>query len=102
AGTEPIESVNDWDAMAAMAAQVEKATFANMANGAVVSTVKKYRMGTIKDEFGRWLDRPGVLNNIAITSNPAQGADAVMVGDFKQYNIALRGGLIVRVGYNGT
>ena len=28
--------------------------------------------------------------------------DDLLVGDFKQFNIILRGGLIVRIGYNGT
>jgi hypothetical protein len=97
-----VAAPNDWDVLAALAAQVETSTFATMANAAVISTMKKYRMGTQKDTQNRWLDRPSVLANVGIVSNPGQGANDVMVGDFKQYNIALRGGIIVRVGYNGT
>jgi hypothetical protein len=97
-----VTAPNDWDVIAACAAQVENSTFAPLANAAVVSTFKKYRMGTLKDSQNRWLNPPDVLNNIGIVSNPAVGADDVMVGDFKNYNIALRGGIIVRMGYNGT
>ena len=37
-----------------------------------------------------------------MVGNAGVGADDVIVGDFKQYNILLRGGLIMKVGYNGT
>lgn len=97
-----ITAANDWDVIAAMSAQVENSTFASQTNTAVVSTVRKYRMGTMKDSTNNWLNNPAVLNNINIVSNPGQTASNVMVGDFKQYNVALRGGMIVKVGYNGT
>ena len=29
-------------------------------------------------------------------------ADAVVVGDLRQYHMVMRGGLIVKIGYNGT
>ncbi len=102
AAGDPIAAPNDWDAIAAMAAQVETSTFSSLANSAVVSTNKKYRMGTLKDQEDRWLNPPDVLNNIGIVSNPGQTGDNVLVGDLKQYNIMLRGGIIVRIGYNGT
>ena len=98
-----VPNVNDWDAIAAMAAQVDSATFgAFSANSAVMSTFKKYRMGIEKGTDAKYLNAPGVLNGISYVGNPAMGADEILVGDFKQYNILLRGGLIVRVGYNGT
>jgi hypothetical protein len=97
-----LASPNDWDVIAAMAAQAEQATFSTQANAAIVSTIKKYRMGTMRDAQGQWLNKPEVLNGIDVVSNPEQAAQAVMVGDFKNYNVALRGGIIVRVGYNGT
>lgn len=97
-----VPDANDYDVIAAMAAQVDNATFGAQANAAVMSTFKKYRMGILKDEVNKYLGRPDVLNPLSFVSNPDQGADNVMVGDFKQYNIILRGGLIVRVGYNGT
>lgn len=97
-----LSAANDYIALAAMAAQVDNATFGANANAAVMSTYKKYRMGTITDSQGGWLDRPSVLGNLAFVSNPSMATDDVMVGDFKQYNVILRGGLIVRVGYNGT
>lgn len=98
-----VTTPNGYDAIAAMAAQVETATFSSLlANAALMSTIKKYRLGTLKDTQGRWLNAPDVLSNISMVSNAAMGADDVIVGDLKQYNLALRGGIIVRVGYNGT
>lgn len=97
-----IPLVNDFDAIAAMAAQVDNATFGARANTAVMSTFKKYRMGITKETTGGYINPPDVLNGISFIGNPAMAADAVLVGDLKQYNIQLRGGLIVKVGYNGT
>lgn len=98
-----VADVNDFDALAAMTAQVDNATFGGAsANAAVMSTFKKYRMGITKSNQAEYLNRPAVLDNLAFVGNPAMGADDVMVGDFKQYNIMLRGGLILRVGYNGN
>lgn len=98
-----IVNVNDYDVIAAMAAQVDNATFGTKANAAVMSTFRKYRMGITKaNDQGQYMNPPDVISGIAMVGNPAMAADAVMVGDFKQYNILLRGGLIVRVGYNGT
>lgn len=102
-GGSALASANDYDVLAALAAQADNATFGSISNAAVMSTFKKYRMGVSKaDGSGEWIDRPSVLNNLAFVGNPAMGADDIMVGDFKQYNVILRGGLIVRVGYNGT
>jgi hypothetical protein len=98
-----VANANDYDAIAAMAAQVDNSTFGGfMANTAVMSTFKKYRMGVEKSTQGEYLNRPGVLDGLTFVGNPAMTADQALVGDFKQYNIILRGGLIVRVGYNGT
>jgi len=104
-GTGPthyIDNVNGFDAIAAMAAQVDNATFGARANAAVMSTFKKYRLGITKNTQGTYLNPPAVLDGISFVGNPAMAADALLVGDFKQYNIILRGGLIVKVGYNGN
>lgn len=102
AGT-AVSSANDFDAIAAMAAQVDNATFGSArANAAVMSTFKKYRMGITKNTQGSYLNPPDVLSGIGFVGNPSMAADDVLVGDLKQYQILLRGGLIVRVGYNGT
>lgn len=97
-----VSNANDFDVIAAMAAQVENATYGSLANAAVTSTFKKYRMGVEKNGFASYLNRPDVLANIAFIGNPAMAADNVLVGDFKNYNIILKGGFIVKVGYNGT
>lgn len=97
-----ITNPNDYHVIAAMCAQVENNTFALMANTAVMNTRKKYKLGTLVDGQGRWLNVPDVCSHLAFVSNPAVAADDILVGDFKQYNIALRGGMIVRIGYNGT
>ena len=101
-GTRPSAAVNDWVALAAMAAQVDNATFGANANAAVMSTFKKYNIGTLQTSQYEWIDTPDVLRGLSFIGNPSMGADDVLVGDFKQYNILLRGGLIVKVGYNGT
>lgn len=101
-GTRAANAVNDWVALAAMAAQVDSATFGANANAAIMSTFKKYNIGTLQTSTFEWIDTPDVLSNLAMIGNPAMGPDDVLVGDFKQYNILLRGGLIVKVGYNGT
>lgn len=59
-------------------------------------------MGTLLSTSGEWLDRPSVLDNLAFIGNPDVGTDNVIVGDLKAYNVILRGGFIVKVGYNGT
>lgn len=97
-----VDTPNDFDVLAAMAAQVDNATFGSMANSAVMSTFKKYRMGVEKDSNKGYLNRPSVLDNLAFIGNPGMGADEVLVGDFKAYNVILRGGFIIKVGYNGT
>ena len=101
-GGSVVANVNDFDALAAMAAQVDNVTFGATANTAVMSTYKKYRMGILKSTQGEYLDRPSVLDNLAFVGNPDMAADAVLVGDLKAYNIILRGGFIVKIGYNGT
>jgi len=103
AGGGSVASANDFDAIAAMAAQVDNATFGSArANAAVMSTFKKYRMGITKNTQGSYLNPPDVLAGLGFVGNPAMAADDILVGDLKQYQILLRGGLIVRVGYNGT
>jgi hypothetical protein len=101
-GTDGIANVNEFDVIAAMAAQVENATFGAKANAAVMGTNKKYRMGIIKNTKGSYLNPPDVLAGIGFVGNPTMGADAILVGDLKQYSVILRGGLIVKVGYNGN
>lgn len=102
AGGNGIEDPNDFDVIAAMAAQAENATFKSSSNAAVVSTFKKYRMGITKDNQAGYVNPPDVIKPISIVGNPDMAADNVLVGDFKNYNVILRGGLIVKVGYNGT
>lgn len=93
---------NDFDVIAAMAAQVENATFSAIANSAVMSTFKKHRLGITKDTTGAYINPPASLSQLAFVGNPDVGTNDIMVGDFKNYNIIQRGGVIVRIGYNGT
>lgn len=101
-GTRAANAVNDWVALAAIAAQVDSATFGANTNAAIMSTFKKYNIGTIQTSQFEWVDTPDVLRSMSLIGNPAMGADDVVAGDFKQYNILLRGGMIMKVGYNGT
>ena len=99
----PITNPHDFDAIAAMSAQVDSATFGSAsANAALMSTFKKYRIGIQRDNELGYINSPQVLDALSYVGNPEMGADEVMVGDFSQYNILLRGGIIVKVGYNGT
>ena len=93
---------NDYIALAAMAAQVDNSTFGSNANSAIMSTFKKYNMGCLTDTQGNFINRPVVLDNLGFVGNADMGADDVIVGDLKAYNIILRGGFIVRVGFNGN
>jgi hypothetical protein len=94
---------NDFDALAAMAAQADSATFGGgVSNAALMSTYKKHAMGLLKDSTKSYINPPAVLSGLSFVGNAGVGADDVIVGDFKQYKILLRGGLIMRVGYNGT
>lgn len=93
---------NDYIAIDAAAAQVEAATFGAKANAAIMNTFKYHRVNTQMDTQGRFLMPPASLNGITQLGNPAMGTDDLIVGDLKQFNLILRGGLIVRVGYNGT
>lgn len=98
----PTTNYNDYITLDALAAQVDNNTFGAIANAAVMSTYKKHRIGITMDSQGNFLSMPQFLSGLAMVGNPAMGTDDVLVGDFKQYNIILRGGMIVKVGYNGT
>lgn len=93
---------NDYLTIDALAAQVDNATFGTQANAAIMSTFKYHRVNTQMDSQGRFLEPPASLDGIKQLGNPAMGTDDLIVGDLKQFNLILRGGLIVRVGYNGT
>jgi hypothetical protein len=101
-GGEPIPNANDFDAIVAMAAQVKNSTFGAMPNGALMSTFKEGRMAITKDAQGAYIGRPQYLDPVAFIGNPTMGNDNVVVGDFTNYNVILRGGVIVKVGYNGN
>ncbi len=94
---------NDFDAIAAMAAQADSATFGSAsANAVLMSTLKKYAIGLTTDNTLGYINAPDVIKNLSYVGNAGVGSDDVIVGDFKQYNIQLRGGMIMKVGYNGT
>ena len=98
-----ISTPHDFDVLAAMAAQAENSTFGGVSvNAALVDTFKKYRMGVQRDAENNYVNSPAVLNGISVVGNPSVTAGNVTVGDFSQYNILLRGGIILKVGYNGT
>jgi hypothetical protein len=93
---------NDYIGIDAMAAQVDNDTFGQKANAAIMSTFKNHALNAQMDTQGRFLMPPPLLQSLAFVGNPAMATDDVLVGDLKQYNVILRGGLIVRVGYNGN
>ena len=104
-GGTPIDAskYNDYMGIAAMAAQVDNATYGSaMTNTALMSTFKKYRLGTEISTTGEWIDRPSILDGVSFIGNPDMGADDILVGDLKAYNMIMRGGFLIKVGYNGT
>ena len=99
---EPVPNVNDYDVIAALKTQVKNSQFGLTPNGALMSAFKEGRMAITKDANGAYLNRPDYLNDLSFIGNPAVGTDQVVVGDFTNYNVLLRGGILVKVGYNGT
>jgi hypothetical protein len=101
-------SPNEFDAINAMTAQANDATFGTAnANVALMSNIKKSVIGGLKDNTNGYLNTPDVIKGISFVGNKdfataAGSNDVVLVGDLKQYNILLRGGLIVKVGHNGN
>lgn len=91
--------VNDYDAIMAMAAQVEMNTFSDSANVALMNSAKKWRISAEKDTTGNYLDKPSILDGVRFVGNPAFVADNIVVGDLKQYNLIMRGAFIVKIGY---
>ena len=98
----PTSNYNDYLTIDAAAAQVDAATFGAKANVAIMNTYKNHRVNTQMNSYGEFLMPPASLGGIAMVGNVAMGTDDLIVGDLKQMNLILRGGLIVRVGYNGT
>jgi Phage capsid family len=93
---------NSYDVLTALAAKVNKNTFGANANAAIMSTEKAAAISITKDTQGRYVGRPDYIGNMNFIENPSVGIDDVMVGDFSQYILQLRGGLIVRAGLNGN
>lgn len=93
---------NDYLAVDAMAAQVDNATFGAGANTVITSTFRNHALNSQMDAQGRFLEPPALLKNLNFVGNPAMGVDDVIVGDLKQFNVILRGGLLMKIGYNGT
>lgn len=97
-----VANVNNYDALVAMAAKVNKNTYGANANAAIMSTEKAAANTIIKDLQGRYIDKPSYIEGMNMIENPAIGIDDVMVGDFSQYKLQMRGGLIMRAGLNGN
>jgi hypothetical protein len=97
-----VTGANNFDVLVAMATKVNNATFGANANAAILSTYKAGAMAILKDTQGKYLDGPKYLNTMAMIENPGVGTDDVFVGDFTQYKMQMRGGMIVRVGQAGN
>lgn len=100
-GVNGVPNVNAYDAIMAMAGQVDAATFSNSANVAIMSTTKYWRIQAIKDTTGNYLTMPNGLSNIRLVGNAGFGIDNVIVGDVKEYNLVMRGNPIIKIGLDG-
>lgn len=98
-GTVPF--ANNYDVVNAMAAQVEAVTFGNRANVALLNTYTNRNTASQKTAMGTPIVKPSTIQNIEFISNPALTQQQVVVGDLKEYNLTLRGPMIVRFGLNG-
>lgn len=97
-----VANVNDFDALCALKATAKNNTFGSSPNTALMSTFKEGRIGAIKDSTGQPIALPNYLADLKMAGNPIMADDNVIVGDFKQYNVQFRGGMIVRAGLNGN
>lgn len=97
-GANGVPAANEHDAIMAMASNVNNATFSNDANVAIMSTSKYWRIQALKDSTFNYLMPPKAVNQIRYVGNPAFGLDDVIVGDLTQYNLLMRGGVIVKIG----
>ena len=98
----PTANYNDYITIDAAAAQVDAATFGAKANAAIMNTFKNHRVNTQMNTYGEFLQPPAALQGITMIGNPAMATDDLIVGDLKQMNLILRGGTLVKVGYNGN
>jgi hypothetical protein len=101
-GGAAITSPNDFDVLSAMKATAKNNTFGSAPNTAILSTFREGRIGSLKDTTGQPIALPNYLSDLKIAGNPVMTGDNVIVGDLKQYNVQLRGGMIVRAGTNGN
>lgn len=100
---DPVTNANDYDALVALATQSNSVSFgAVSANAAVMSTQKQGRISITKNTFGDNLKAPSYLDSVKLVGNPSMVGDDVVVGDLSQYNLLLRGGMLVAVGLNGN
>lgn len=95
-----ITAANEFDVITAMSAKVANDTYGANANAALLNTYTQNRMGILKDMDGAYLNPPSILSGISFIGNPEIAVDEAIVGDFSQYNCIMRGGLIMRMGYN--
>lgn len=100
-GANGVPDANEYDAIMAMAAQVETSTYQNMANVAIMNTSKYWRINALKDGQYNYLQTPRVLANMRMVGNPSVGLDNIIVGDLKQYNLVMRGNPIIKIGLDG-
>lgn len=100
-GANGVPDANEYDAIMAMAAQVENSTYQNSANVAIMSTSKNWRINALKDGMYNYLQTPRILSNMRMVGNPAMDLDGIIVGDIKQYNLVMRGNPIIKIGLDG-
>nr|DAP84371.1 MAG TPA: major capsid protein [Caudoviricetes sp.] len=95
-----VTDANEFDVIAALSAKIANDTYGAEPNASLLNTYTQKRMGILKSTDGTYLNPPAVISNIALIGNPEIGADETIVADFSQYNVIMRGGMIVRMGYN--
>lgn len=96
-----VDTPNPHDAVVAMATQVNAETFSERANVAIFDPYTKGRIGVEKSVMLTYLNKPEEIAGLTYLGHAGVTSGHAVVGDLSQYNILLRGGMRVRMGYNG-
>ena len=96
-----VQAPNPHDAIVAMATEVNAQTFTQRANVSILNDYSLGRIGVEKDAINNYLNKPEIVRSLSYFGHAGVPSTSAIVGDLSQYNILLKGGLGIRMGYNG-
>lgn len=100
-----IYHADDYAAIGAAIAQIQTLFFAPTV--LVLNPADAWRMKLTKDDVGRYQMPPFAFNGSTfefgnVITDPRIALGHFLVGDGQTFNVDMKGGVIVRIGYNGT